>query len=109
MSQYQKSKTNLDFTESRGSEWQWHQLGRVQVCTSLQTDNHTSTPPLSFFYGPDALCAALLVPGIELKTFSYSMSTDTGKQTAGVVRRCKLQCACCSGAGRHELAAALTP
>jgi len=30
-------------------EWQWHQLGYMQVCNSLQTDNHTSTPPLSFF------------------------------------------------------------
>jgi len=39
---------NLDFTEARDSEWQWHQLGLMQVCTSLQTDNHTSTPPLSF-------------------------------------------------------------
>jgi len=29
----------------------------MQVCTSLQTDNHTSTPPLSF-YRPDALPAA---------------------------------------------------
>jgi len=28
-----------------------------QVCTSLQTDNHASTPPLSF-YRPDALPAA---------------------------------------------------
>jgi len=27
------------------------------VCTSLQTDNHTSTPPLSF-YRPDVLPAA---------------------------------------------------
>jgi len=45
---YQKGKTNLDFTEARDSEWQRHQLGYVQVCTSLQTDNHTSTPPLSF-------------------------------------------------------------
>jgi len=45
---YQKGKTNLDFTEARDSEWQWHQLGRVEVCTSLQTDNHSSTPPLSF-------------------------------------------------------------
>ena len=45
---YQKGKTNLDFTAARDSEWQWHQLGRVQVCTSLQTDNHASTPPLSF-------------------------------------------------------------
>jgi len=48
VSWYQKGKTNLDFTETRDSEWQWHQLGRTQVCTSLQTDNHTSTPPLSF-------------------------------------------------------------
>ena len=45
---YQKGKTNLDFTEAGDNEWQWHQLGRMQVCTSLQTDNHTSTPPLSF-------------------------------------------------------------
>jgi len=48
VSRYQKGKTSLDFTEARDNEWQWHQLGRVQVCTSLQTDNHTSTPPLSF-------------------------------------------------------------
>ena len=40
--------TNLDFTEARDSEWQWHQVGHMQVCTSLQTDNHASTPPLSF-------------------------------------------------------------
>jgi len=32
-------------------EWQWHQLGYMQVCTLLQTDNHASTPPLSFFTG----------------------------------------------------------
>jgi len=48
VSQYQKSKTNLDFTETRDSEWQWNQLGHMQVCNSLQTDNHASTPPLSF-------------------------------------------------------------
>ena len=35
----------LDFTEARDSEWQWHQLGRMQVYTSLQTDNHASTSP----------------------------------------------------------------
>jgi len=66
---YQKGKTNLDFTEARDSEWQWNQPGHTQVCTSLQTDNHDSTPPLSFlqasyqhpttqlFYRPDALPA----------------------------------------------------
>jgi len=30
----------------------------MQDCTSLQTDNHASTPTLSFFYSPDALPAA---------------------------------------------------
>ena len=58
VSRYQKGKTDLDFTEARDSEWQWHQLGHMQVCTSLQTDNHANTPPLSFFYRPDALPAA---------------------------------------------------
>jgi len=46
VSQYQKGKTNLDFIEAIDSEWQWHQLGHMQVCTLLQTDNHASTPPL---------------------------------------------------------------
>ena len=31
------------------SEWQWHQLGHMQVYTLIQTDNQTSTPPLSFY------------------------------------------------------------
>ena len=57
VSRYQKGKTTLDFTEARDSEWQWHQLGHMQVCTSLQADNYASTPPLSF-YRPDALPAA---------------------------------------------------
>jgi len=38
-------------------EWQWRQLGHMQDCTSLQTDDHASTPPLSF-YRLDALPAA---------------------------------------------------
>jgi len=46
-----KIKPNLDFTEARDSEWQWHQLGHMQVCTSLPTDNHASPSPLSFFTG----------------------------------------------------------
>ena len=58
VSRYQKGKTNLDFTEARDSEWQWHQLGHMQVCISLRTDNHASTTPLKVFYRPDALPAA---------------------------------------------------
>jgi len=43
-----EGKTNLDFTEARDSEWHWHQLGHMQVCTLLQTDSHASTPPSVF-------------------------------------------------------------
>jgi len=39
VSRYQKAKTNLDFTAAKDSEWQWHQLGHMQVCTALQTEN----------------------------------------------------------------------
>ena len=38
VSQYQKGKSNLDFTEARDSEQQWHPLGHMQVCTLLQTN-----------------------------------------------------------------------
>jgi len=61
VSRYQKGKTNLGFTEARDSEWQWHQLGHMQVCTSIQIDNHASTPPLGFtdrmpFLPPNQQC-----------------------------------------------------
>jgi len=53
MGWHQKGKTSLDFTEARDIEWKWHQLGHMQVCTSLQT-----TPaPSHFFYRPDAFPA----------------------------------------------------
>jgi len=48
---YQKGETNVDFTEARDSEWKWYQLSHMQICTSLQTDNHASTSPLQFFTG----------------------------------------------------------
>jgi len=52
----ERSKTNRDFTEA--SEWQWHQLSHMQVCTSLQTDNHASTPPLCYLLAgcPSSSC-----------------------------------------------------
>ena len=53
VSRYQKGKTNLDFTEAGDSEWQWHQLGHMQVCTSLQQIT-TPVPHHPVFYRPDA-------------------------------------------------------
>ena len=45
VSRYQKGKPIWILLKQ---QWQWHQLGHMQVCTSLQTDNHASTSPLSF-------------------------------------------------------------
>ena len=44
------------FTRARDSEWQWHQLGHMQIFTLLQTDNHVSTPPLSFLQAGCFFC-----------------------------------------------------
>jgi len=46
VSRYQKGNQS-GFTGARDSERQWHQLGDMQICTSLQTHNHASTLPLS--------------------------------------------------------------
>ena len=60
VSRYQKGNTNLDFTEARDSEWQWHQLSHRQVCTFLQTDNHASTPRSIFLQAGCPSCHVLL-------------------------------------------------
>jgi len=86
VSRYQKGKTNLDFKEARDSEWQWHQLGHMQVCTSLQTDNHVSTPPLSFLQARCLSCRptnsvkalkaqmpSVLVPSVTSKNAKKSL------------------------------------
>ena len=73
VSRYQQGKTNLDFTGARDSEWQWHQLGRMQVCTSLQTDNHANTPPLVFLQAGCPSCRP--TNSVKaLNALSYSVS-----------------------------------
>jgi len=58
VSRHQKGKPFWILLEQEMMGWQWHQLDHMQIiCTSLQTDNHASTSPLSF-YGPNALPAA---------------------------------------------------
>ena len=90
VSRYQKAKSNLDFTGARDSGWQWQQLGHMQVCTSLQTDNHASTPPLKFFYTPDALPAA-----------QPTASKHWRQSVGGVAREknCTRRRACCGRGG----------
>jgi len=89
VSRYQKGKTNLDFSEARDSEWQWHQLGHMQLCTSLQADNHASTPPLSFLQAgcpscrPNNSIQALKAQGVDSvnrKFFATRMPLEGSKK-----------------------------
>ena len=93
VSRYQKGITNLDFTGARDSEWQWHQMGHMQVCTSLQTYNHASTPPLSFLQAgcPSCLptnsvkalkltskaCLITITVTCIFQSFTYKMAAKT--------------------------------
>jgi len=57
VSRHQKGKPFWILLEQEMMGWQWHQLDHMRIiCTSLQTDNHASTSPLSV-YRPDALPA----------------------------------------------------
>jgi len=48
-SRHQKGKPFWILLEQEMMGWQWHQLDHMQIiCTSLQTDNHAITSPLSF-------------------------------------------------------------
>jgi len=55
---YQKGKTNLDFTEARDNEWQWHQLASAGKSAPCSRQITTPVPHHSVFYRPDALPAA---------------------------------------------------
>ena len=84
VSQYQKGGTNLDLTEARDSEWQWHQLGHMQVCNLLQTDNHAGTPPLSFLQaGHPSCCPTNSVKALKASPTQYNcqllLKVTTGK------------------------------
>jgi len=86
VSRYHKDKTNLDFTEARDSEWKWHQLGHIQVCISLQTDNHASTPQLSFLQARfPSCCPTNSIKALNLslqggpKNSGYSVTADVLK------------------------------
>jgi len=64
----------LDFTGARDSEWQWHQLGHMQVCTSLQTDNHVGTPLLSFLQAGCPSCH----PTNSVKALKANIANNKG-------------------------------
>jgi len=47
-----KVKTIWSLLKQEMLRWQWHQLNHMLIiCTSIQTDNHTSTSSSNFFTG----------------------------------------------------------
>jgi len=90
VSWYQKGKTNLDFTVARDSEWQWHQLGHMQICTSPQTDNHASTPPLSFLQAGCPSCH----PTNSIKSLKACVSSHVNKYLTYSLRMQPSHCVC---------------
>jgi len=75
---YQKGKNQSGFTGARYSEWQWHQLGHIQICTLTQTDNHTSIPPLCFLQVGFPSCR----PTNSIKALKY-MTLQCCQRTEG--------------------------
>jgi len=50
VSWHQKGKPFWILLQQEMTGWQWHELDHMQIiCTSLQTDSHASTSPLSFY------------------------------------------------------------
>jgi len=101
VSWYRNGKTNLDFTEAGESEWQWHQLGHMQVCTSRQIT--TPAPHNSVFYRPDAFLPPnqprqstegknrqVKAITVEVRVVNYSMYSHEASTVVGVVN--KLDC-----------------
>ena len=96
--------------------WQWHQLDDMQIiCTSLQTDNHASTSPLSF-YRPDALPAAQPTASAHFRQelnewedvgmrFSCPWVRSMGQESCGKLTDC--QCHFGISVGRRKLHAIL--
>ena len=71
VTRHQKDKPFWILLEQEMVGWQWHQLDHVQIiCTSLQTDNHSSTSPLSF-YKLDALPAVQPTACTNCKYMKY--------------------------------------
>ena len=85
VSRYQKGETNLDFTEARDSEWQWHQL------------NNMPAPHHSVFYRPDALPAAQ--PTASKHFFHFASAFAVSNQWT---TRSSAVWSCCKPPSNHD-------
>ena len=70
-------------------EWQWHQLGHMQVCTSLQADNHARTTLL--FLPPSQQCQNIEGSGIH----NISQNNSDQRTTTRYASARKISCPFC--------------
>jgi len=76
VSRYQKGKTNLDFTEARDTEWQWHQLVPY-ASLHLAPDRWPSQHPTTqFFTGR----MPFLPPNQQRQSTEGTRTDDTASQ-----------------------------
>ena len=85
VSRYQKCNTSLNLKEARDDVvlvWQWHQLDHMLIiCTSLQTDNHASIPPLSVLQAGCPSCRpANSVNALKAHTHTHNYFTTRGSK-----------------------------
>jgi len=69
VSRYQEGKTNLDFTEARDSEWQWHQLGHMHKSAPRSRQTTMPAPHHSVFLqaGCPSCCPTNSVKALRAK------------------------------------------
>jgi len=81
VSRHLKGKPFWILLEQEMMGWQWHQLDHMQtICTSLQTDNHASTSPLSS-YRLDAFPATQPTAAKHLTSVSFhALGLRIGRQ-----------------------------
>jgi len=72
VSRYQKGKINVDVIEARDIEWQWYQLGNMQICSSPRQIT-TPAPQHSFLRAGCPSCR----PTNSVKALKYGHGQHT--------------------------------
>ena len=87
VSRYHKGKTNLDFTEARDSEWQWHQLGHITSLHLARNRQPCQHPTTQFFQAGCPSCR----PTNSVKTLKAKVKVGLSKTTMKISLLCKKQ------------------
>ena len=99
VSPYQKGKTNLDFTEARDSEWQWHQLGLLNG-TSAHIGHFSAIVNRCTASWQKTRCAKMIgrspertwkLSDVEKAKHTQGTTCELPKRTRGSIELCHLR------------------